>query len=233
MNTYPTGPEQFHASDRELVQHFRNVHLWQAVLLWCGISTKYFDEPHDPARFHPKQAEFDRRMGIVLSHMVSDPRLKPLEKPETETESWREDMTVTLSATPSIRRERERIGTRMEADPMNYVMDLKNFVTWANGTGIEPNGFDWLDLPFRIEQAGLRFSVERRKDDWVDPIEEAARALHEELGRQPKASQVWHRLMKSPPHGYYIAVEDDYLTMPGNAPLSRKDFEKRWAQYAR
>jgi hypothetical protein len=83
-----------------------------------------------------------------------------------------------------------------------------------------------VDEPFYL-------NITREKDGWTPAIRDAAELVYNELERMPNATQVWVCLYGSPPKGYRIKPDGGMLTMPSENPLSRKDFEVRWAKYTR
>lgn len=75
----------------------------------------------------------------------------------------------------------------------------------------------------------------KRKDSWFDAIEEATLTLLEQLGKLPNEAQVWGQLSTNPPHGYEITPGtdkgEDCLHMPGENPLPRGGFSRRWKRW--
>lgn len=76
------------------------------------------------------------------------------------------------------------------------------------------------------------WAVERVKDGWVDALHDCAKALFHHLERMPNATQVWIAMIESPPEGYgSIKLDGEFLTMPGEAPLTRAELVKRYRSY--
>lgn len=74
-----------------------------------------------------------------------------------------------------------------------------------------------------------------RKDAWFAVIKDMATCFYNEHDKIPNTAQAWGRLCERPPAGYEITTGKDKgeecLNMPGEKPLSRSAFNKRWSSY--
>lgn len=88
--------------------------------------------------------------------------------------------------------------------------------------------------PNEIEISQL-LNAPARQDAWFDVIADMTTAFYAEFGKLPKEAQSWGRLWTSPPAGYVITTGtdkgEDCLSMPGEKPLSKSAFSKRWESY--
>lgn len=119
---------------------------------------------------------------------------------------------------------------------------------------IQDNGADYVSAPFgwKIEierlmifaadleqlnksEALSLFKAPSRQDGWFEVINDAATNFYKEFGKLPNEYQLWGQLNTNPPRGYVITSGkdkgEDCLNMPGEKPLARKAFSKRWCNY--
>lgn len=99
---------------------------------------------------------------------------------------------------------------------------------------IEDGGLDRKENTNDIAASSL-LKLPSRQDAWVDVISDMATAFYAEFSKLPNESQAWGQLWKNPPAGYVITTGkdkgEDCLNMPGEKPLSKSGFSKRWKSY--
>jgi len=78
----------------------------------------------------------------------------------------------------------------------------------------------------------------QKQDYWFDLIDDMTREFYITHNKKPNETQAWGQLCTTPPAGYFVTAcpakdkyHEDYLEMPGQKPLSRSAFTKRWAKY--
>lgn len=96
------------------------------------------------------------------------------------------------------------------------------------------DGVDSKENPNDIAASKL-LKLPSRQDSWVDVISDMVTAFYTEFGKLPNESQAWGQLWTNPPAGYVITTGkdkgEDCLSMPGEKPLSKSAFSKRWESY--
>lgn len=85
------------------------------------------------------------------------------------------------------------------------------------------------------EYSGL-LKTPKRINEWFKVIYDMTRSFMDEYKIMPNEAQAWAQLYMKPPAGYEITAGkdkggEDCLTMPGERPLSKSAFSKRWANY--
>lgn len=76
-----------------------------------------------------------------------------------------------------------------------------------------------------------RFDYQRAKDAWTDAMKDLSIILHRELGCNANSTQAWTRMITDPPHGYSIEKKGRQITMPGEKPMDRPEFKRRWKNF--
>lgn len=99
---------------------------------------------------------------------------------------------------------------------------------WRNQEPLEPDQPKQTDDPRIIPIIELA-----KKDDWFYVIRDTARAFETEHGFTPSHSQLWARLVSTPPEEYGITYDSDSdrLSFPGAKPMDRENFNKRFKRY--
>lgn len=73
------------------------------------------------------------------------------------------------------------------------------------------------------------------EEPWVNAIRAAVREFVADHGRCPGRTELWNRLQSRPPAGYQVQsdfhLKEACLVMPGERPLGRAAFHKRWKRY--
>jgi hypothetical protein len=84
------------------------------------------------------------------------------------------------------------------------------------------------------EFSGL-LNVPQKTDAWFCAIDDMTRVFHSQNGKRPNEFQAWAQLTTNAPCGYAIEPGtdrgEDCLNMPGEKPLGRGAFSKRWKNY--
>jgi len=80
-----------------------------------------------------------------------------------------------------------------------------------------------------------RLTLPAKSDTWAKVIEATYDLLVRETGAAPSGVQVWLRLNHEPPTTYPVSVTKDRglpaIVLPGDKPLTRDGFNKRWQRY--
>lgn len=72
-----------------------------------------------------------------------------------------------------------------------------------------------------------------RQDDWFEVINLMTQQFYEKYGELPTMTQAWNALCNTPPAGYVITTNKNYLMMAGCKSLSKRNFSDRWREYTK
>jgi hypothetical protein len=77
--------------------------------------------------------------------------------------------------------------------------------------------------------------VPDKSDTWAKAIKATHEILIQETGTAPSGAEVWLRLNHKPPARYPVTTTRDRglpaIALPGEKPLTRDGFNKRWRRY--
>ena len=80
-----------------------------------------------------------------------------------------------------------------------------------------------------------KLALPDKSDTWAKAIEATYEMMRQETGGTPGSAEVWLRMNDKPPANYPIKVTKDHglmaIAMPGEKPLTREGFMKRWRRY--
>lgn len=80
-----------------------------------------------------------------------------------------------------------------------------------------------------------RLTLPTNADAWSKAIEATYDAIALEAGNTPKSHEVWLRMQHKPPDNYPVTITKDRglpaIALPGERPLTRDGFNKRWRRY--
>lgn len=80
-----------------------------------------------------------------------------------------------------------------------------------------------------------RLTLPANADAWAKAIEATYDAIAREVGNTPKSHEVWVRMHHKPPDNYPVTITKDRglpaIALPGERPLTRDGFNKRWRRY--
>lgn len=76
-----------------------------------------------------------------------------------------------------------------------------------------------------------RFECQRARDTWTEVLRDLSVVLHRELGCNANSAQAWARMLENPPSGYFIEKQGRRITMPGELPMERAEFKRRWKKH--
>ena len=92
-----------------------------------------------------------------------------------------------------------------------------------------------LEAPTNEKRTAPRLALPAKADAWAKAIEATYETMALEEGKTPPALQVWLRMNHKPPDNYPITVIKDRglpaIALPGERPLTRDGFKKRWRRY--
>ena len=74
-----------------------------------------------------------------------------------------------------------------------------------------------------------------KSDTWAKAIEATYEIMIQETGTAPSGAEVWVRMNHTPPPNYPMKITRDHglaaIELPGEKPLTRDGFVKRWGRY--
>ena len=80
-----------------------------------------------------------------------------------------------------------------------------------------------------------QLTLPAKSDAWAKAIEATYDAIAREVGNTPKSHEVWVRMHHKPPDNYPVTITKDRglpaIALPGERPLTRDGFNKRWRRY--
>jgi hypothetical protein len=118
----------------------------------------------------------------------------------------------------------------MSVPTLRWLVRVDKLFNYLEGNGIR---FDEIQGNNPLNSRNFSLNIQRKKDGWADAIEDMAKGFCDEYGKAPNETQAWVRMLTKPPMGYGIARQDEILTMPGEAPISKSEFIGRWRSYTR
>lgn len=92
-----------------------------------------------------------------------------------------------------------------------------------------------LAAPRNEKRPAPRLTLPAKADAWAKAIEATYEAIALEAGKTPKSHEVWLRMHHKPPDNYPVTLTKDRglpaIALPGERPLTREGFNKRWRRY--
>lgn len=89
--------------------------------------------------------------------------------------------------------------------------------------------------PRNEKRTAPRLALPVKADAWAKAIEATYDAISREVGKTPKSHEVWVRMHHKPPENYPVTLTKDRglpaIALPGERPLTREGFNKRWRRY--
>lgn len=89
--------------------------------------------------------------------------------------------------------------------------------------------------PKNEKRTAPRLILPVKADAWAKAIEATYDAIALEVEKTPKSHEVWLRMQHKPPDNYPVTITKDRglpaIALPGERPLTRDGFNKRWRRY--
>jgi len=226
------------AIDWSFWQHIPKVKLWQAAYLACDVDPD--KKSYDDILNSNKRNSFTRNHDVEASKLLR--RLEANIDSRHFTKSvqgrYKQSWEVRLSEFSVWCL---HVGIDIPQELASLAKAAAQAETVANDGGEKQRGTEQTSSKAiqpnknEFEFSGL-LNIPGKVDAWFRAIDDMTRNFQIQSSVIPNETQAWVSLMTAPPPGYEITTGmdkgEDCLLMPGEKPLSKSAFSKRWKKYS-